>query len=111
MGALAEMERELIGERTAAALAHKKANGERLGATPLGFRTASPGGDLEPDPNELVSVERVLTLWRRGMSYRRIASTLNAERCKTKRGGRWHASTVVKIVRRRARYANVLEAV
>ena len=42
MGALAEMERELIGERTAAALAHKRALGERLGTTPLGYRTPRP---------------------------------------------------------------------
>jgi len=111
MGALAEMERELIGERTAAALAHLQANGQRLGAVPLGFRPDGPGGDLLPDSDELVVVENLLALWRRGWSYRRIAAHLNAEGANTKRGGRWHPSTVAKVVRRRARYAAVLGAV
>jgi len=39
MGIFAQMERELIAERTREALAAKRRNGERLGASPLGFVT------------------------------------------------------------------------
>lgn len=111
MGALAEMERELIGERTASALAYKRENGERLGATPLGFQTPAPGQGLEPVPDELAVVQRVLVLWRRGLSYRRIAARLNEEGARTKRGGRWYASTVSTLVRGRQRYKGLLPAI
>jgi DNA invertase Pin-like site-specific DNA recombinase len=110
MGALAEMERELISERTVAALAHKKANGERLGAVPLGFRLGN-GNGLEPVPEELVSVRRLLGLWRVGWSYRRIADKLNEEGLQTQRGGRWYHTTVAKVVRRQAEYEEVLGAI
>jgi len=99
MGALAEMERELIGERTAAALAHKKARGERLGTTPLGYRTPAPGQPLEPVPEEQATIRRILALWREGHSYRAIAAHLTQEGHRTKRGARWHHSTVAHLVR------------
>lgn len=99
MGALAEMERELIGERTAAALAHKKARGERLGTTPLGYRTPAPGQPLELVPDEQATIQRILALWRRGRSYRAIAAQLIREGRRTKRGARWHHSTVAHVVR------------
>jgi len=99
MGALAEMERELIGERTCAALAHKRSKGERLGTTPLGYRTVAHGAPLEEDPEEQVTVRRVCDLWRAGRSYRVIAANLNADGVRTKRGRRWHHSTVGNVVR------------
>ncbi len=46
------MERELIGERTSAALAHKRDMGERLGTTPLGYRIPGPGQAMEVVPEE-----------------------------------------------------------
>jgi DNA invertase Pin-like site-specific DNA recombinase len=94
MGALAEMERELIGERTAAALAHKKALGERLGTTPLGHRTPGHRMPLEAVAEEQAVIVRVLALWREGRSYPQVATTLNAEGARTKHGARWHHSTV-----------------
>jgi DNA invertase Pin-like site-specific DNA recombinase len=99
MGALAEMERELIGERTAAALAHKKALGQRLGTTPLGYRTPGHRLPLEAVAEEQAIIRRVLDLWRGGRSYRKVAATLNAEGAKTKHGARWHHSTVANVVR------------
>lgn len=98
MGALAEMERELIGERTAAALAHKKALGERLGTTPLGYRTPGHRQTMEPVAEEQAVVRRILDLRRRSWSYRRIAATLAAEGVRTKRGAHWWASTVAAVV-------------
>jgi len=99
MGALAEMERELIGERTSAALAHKRSMGERLGATPLGFRTPGPGQGMEAVPEEQATIRRILTLRRRGRSYRAIAAQLAKEGHHPKRGARWHHSTVRNVVR------------
>ncbi|UCE45357.1 MAG: recombinase family protein, partial [Methanobacteriota archaeon] len=56
LGAVAELERELISERTKAGLVRAKANGKRLGHPPI---------DLDMD--------RVRELRERGWSYRQIA--------------------------------------
>jgi hypothetical protein len=43
----------------------------------------------------------ILELRSNGLSYRRIAETLNAEQIPTVRGGhRWHAQTIAGIVQR-----------
>jgi DNA invertase Pin-like site-specific DNA recombinase len=80
----AERERRLIGERTRAALAVKKAQGVRLCRPPvLGARVRQ-------------SIRRERTA---GRSYRMIAERLNAKGVPTAHGGRsWHASTVRAIV-------------
>ncbi|MEE8117872.1 MAG: recombinase family protein [Gemmatimonadales bacterium] len=109
-GGLAQMERELIGERTKSALAYKRANGQPTSHPPLGFR---PNGSCKhrmlPVPEELAIVDRILTTWRAGGSYAGIAAQLNQEQVATKRGGRWYAATVRKVVGRRAWYRGVLE--
>jgi DNA invertase Pin-like site-specific DNA recombinase len=100
MGALAEMERELIGERTSAALAFKRSKGERLGTTPLGYRTPAPGEPLVPVAAEQAVIERIGALREQGRTFRQIAATLTAEGSPTKRGARWHHSTVRAVVQR-----------
>ena len=64
---------------------------------------------MVPVPEELETVKRILTLWRRGQSYRSIAGQLNANGVKTKRGRRWHHSTVAKVVQRRDQYSTLLK--
>lgn len=109
-GGLAQMERELIGERTRAALAHKRANRQPTSHPPLGFRSNGRRNHMVPVPEELAVVRLILDLWRAGRSYRAIAATLNHDGPPTKQGARWHASTVKKVVDRRAWYANALDA-
>ncbi len=104
LGAVAQMEREQIGERTRAALAYKRARGERLGTTPLGFRTPSPGAPPEPDREELTAVLYILRRRDEGAPYRTIAAELLWSGYCTKRGGHWHPSTVRAVWQRRARY-------
>ena len=98
LAAVAQMERDLISERTRAALAFKKARGDRLGTTPLGYRTL-PDGTLEPIPDELAIVARIRKLRRRGKSFAAIAREFNEEDVPTKRGGLWDHSTVRYIYR------------
>ena len=108
-GGLAQMERELIGERTRTALAFKRENGQPTSHPPLGFR---PNGSrrhrMVPVPAELETVHRILDLWRAGGSYAGIARELNQEGVASKRGGHWYASTVRGIVQRRDWYAEHL---
>ncbi len=107
-GGLAQMERELIGERTRSAMAHLRANGLATSHAPLGFRRNGSRHRMVPVPAELETVRRILDRWRAGGSYAGIARDLNADGVSTKRGGRWHASTVRGIVQRRDWYAEHL---
>ena len=96
MGALAQMERELIAERTKAALDFKKERGERLGSAPYGYKISKKGRKhkLVQDKKEMKVVRRIFKMHKQGLSLRAIAKILNKEKIKTKRGGKWYASTV-----------------
>jgi hypothetical protein len=107
-GGLAQMERELIGERTRTALEHKRAAGQPTSHPPLGFAPNGRRGHMVPIPDELATVRRILDAHGAGESYARIAAALNAETVPTKHGGRWFASTVRGIARRRAWYGAIL---
>lgn len=67
--------------RTKAALAVKKARGERVGTIPFGFRLAADGVKLEPSSTEQAVVERVIELAEKyAMSTRQIVTQLKLER-------------------------------
>jgi len=88
----AEMERNLIKERTSMALAHKKARREAYAPTPFGF--TREGDHLVQSQPEADAVA-LMQVWReQGMSYDRIADRLNTDHIPTKRGGKWHGCTV-----------------
>ena len=107
MAACAQLELNNIRDRTRTALAHKRANGELVSAPALGFR-ATGGGAPAVDNQELPAVRRVLELCEADIPFHRIADMLNDEGVRTKRGGRWHRSTVWKLYRRRDEYAPLL---
>ncbi len=95
----AELERNLIRERTAAAMRHKKSKGERVGTVPLGWRAAEDGKLLVAVPEEQAVLARVRALAGGGPSLREVARRLTAEGVPTKRGGRWHAKTIAYALR------------
>lgn len=88
----AELERNMIAERTAAALAHKKAHGEAYSPTPMGYDRQ--GDNLVKNPEEQQVVAQIKAWRREGLPLREIAGRLNDAGVKTKRGGKWYASTV-----------------
>lgn len=100
MATVSQWEREVIGERTSAALQHKIAQGQHVGSPALGFRMTD--GQLEEHQAELAVVERIKTLRANRMTLQAIADLLNYENIPTKRGGKWHPSTVTYILRRRS---------
>lgn len=76
MAGFAELERNLISERTSIALAHKRDKREAYGPTPLGYiRT---GDLLEEDMRELSLIEAIRERREKGWSLRRIAEWLNS---------------------------------
>jgi DNA invertase Pin-like site-specific DNA recombinase len=86
MAQVAELERELIAERTRNALAVKKANGARLGSPD---HCRIPG-----DMREFITRERS-----GGSTLQAIADALNARGVPTARNGaRWWPSTVANVV-------------
>ena len=103
-GGLAQMERELIAERTREALAWKRNNGMPTSHPPLGFRSVGKRERMKPEARELKTVRRILRLWQSGKSYRAIAADLNNRAVETKRGRCWHHTTVAKVVAGRGRY-------
>lgn len=106
MAGAAELERNLVGERTKAALGHLKGQGVRLGGAALGWeRTEERDADgrrvvVDVD-EERATVERICALRREGRTLASIAAVLEAEGRVTKHGGRrWYPVTVSRVVRR-----------
>lgn len=102
LATLAEFERDQIAERTTNALAHKKANSERVGTVPYGYDLATDGIALTRNAAELEAVGIMRDLRSSGLSYRRIAAELEARHIPTKKGSpRWTHTAVKSILDRK----------
>ena len=99
--ALAEMERRIIGERTKAALSHKRSRNEKTGGdVPYGY-DLTPAGILIKNDTEQKVIKTICQLNRDGYSLRKICRELERGRHKTKRGyAKWHPQTVAAILKR-----------
>ncbi len=95
--AFAEYERLIIGARTKAALAVKRAKGERVGGVPYGYRLAADGTNLEPDELEQRTVALVLRYRGEGLTLRAIGERLTARGILPRSGKAWHPQTVARI--------------
>jgi DNA invertase Pin-like site-specific DNA recombinase len=111
--ALAEKERALISARTKAALTAKRADG-------TGWKPGNPtnlleAGALGREANKRAAdafaantLPIVRQLQASGVtSSKELADRLNARGIRTARGGQWHASTVLNILRRVAEPADI----
>jgi len=107
--AVAQWEREALGERTSAVLQYKRAHGQvYTGSVPYGYTAtgrARPGKQLagktlQPLPAEQAVIRRIQQLRAKGVQLRFIAEKLNRDKVPTKkRGSHWHASTVANVLR------------
>lgn len=98
LASAAELERELIKERTrmgmyALAMQHKWPNKK----PPLGYKKREDGR-LEIDEEEARLVRRIFELYIETKSMPQVAFILNEEGVKTKEGGKWTAPTIKKIL-------------
>jgi len=104
--ALAEKERRLISERTLSALAARKAQGKQLGNR-SNIQAAGTNGRRRAEASAEAFAANVMpiinSLRASGVTtLAGIADALNARGVPTARGGRWHVSTVMYLLRRSA---------
>jgi DNA invertase Pin-like site-specific DNA recombinase len=99
MVSVSQWEREAIGERTRDAMGHKRANGERVGTLPFGFRLSGDGVHLEENPDEQLILTRARELRAEGNTVRQIAAKLNRDGFATRRGTAWRFQYVAEALR------------
>ena len=97
---VAQWERETIGERTSAALQHKKSQGEYIGGVGFGYKVT---GKKLAKAKEFKTVELIQRMRGEGKTLTAIANHLNSEEIKTARGGKWYPMTVSNIIKREER--------
>jgi len=97
LAGFAEFERGVIRERTTLALRHKKAHRQAYGPTPYGYDRR--GDVLIEAAAEQATLDTIRGWHREGLSLRAIARELTARNVPTKRGGRWEAATVSRLLR------------
>ena len=102
LAVLAEFERDLVSERTKAALAHKRANGQRVGGIPYGHDLATDGTTLVANPTEQAVLCEIRAMRKRGSKLKQIAAELTDRGIPTKTGrsSKWSLQTVAQILAR-----------
>lgn len=99
LGAVNEYERSMIALRLRSGRRRKaEQGGFAYGSPPFGYR--AEGGELVPDPDEQVIVEKVRLMADADMSLRQIAEALNSAGHRPRRGQRWHPQTVSRMMQR-----------
>ena len=99
VGAMAEMERGLISERTQEGMDQLKAMNKKFTQSIYGW-DETPQGDLVPNWNEQNVIDYMYwQVEKNGMSATSVAKNLNKEGLKGKRGGNWSATSVLKVLR------------
>ena len=97
---VSQWEREVIGERTSAALQHKKAQGEYTGGkVPFGLKLAADGVTLEECEEEREILDEIRRLQGEGLSLRRIAEELNNRGVSRRHGKGWHHVAVSRAIK------------
>lgn len=98
MAGAAELERNLVSERTKAAMAHMKEQGRRVGSVPYGYSLADDGQTLVEDELEQGVLAEARRLRAAGLSLRAVASELAAFGFKSRTGKTFTASSVRNMV-------------
>jgi DNA invertase Pin-like site-specific DNA recombinase len=107
MGAVfAELERALVGQRTAEALAELRSQGRVYGPTPFGWKVQERR--LVPNAAEQAVIERMAELRRDGLGYASVAERLNDAGLRPKRAPAWSAMAVRSVLRTTSRFPQTI---
>jgi DNA invertase Pin-like site-specific DNA recombinase len=96
MAGCAELERNLVAERTASVLAHKKQQGKVYNHTPYGFDRV--GDRLVVAVEEMAMVKLIRERRDDGWSLAMIADAFNSDNVRGKNGGKWYGRTIKNIL-------------
>jgi site-specific DNA recombinase len=96
LASVSQWEREVIGERTSAAMQHMRSlNKYTGGKVPYGYDLVD--GELIENGAEQGVIKLVAKYKGKGLSYRRIASVLAEAGHKTRKGRAWHPQQIANI--------------
>ena len=98
MAGVAEMERNLIRERTKAAMGHLKKNMKRVGSIPYGYTLAPDQRTLLPLEEEQRVVAFARQLSAEGLSLRRISAALHAQGKSSRTGKRFQPTQIRRML-------------
>lgn len=103
LAVLSEFERDLVSERTRAAMQHKRARNEKTGGSvPFGFDVSTDGVLIENEDEQQV-IGLIRDLRASGESYQKIADELTSRQVLSKEGKtRWHKTQIARILTRAA---------
>lgn len=104
MGAAAQLERGLIAKRLRSGRKTKAANGGYAYGAPA-YGQKATDKTLTVDENEAAVLAQMRTWQGEGLGVRRICALLNEQGIPTKRGGKWHPTTVNRLLSPTARAA------
>lgn len=97
---VSQWEREAIGERTAAAMAHKRERGEYTGGEPpYGWQVSGDGVRLEAHEGEQAAIEAASELREAGLSLRKIGRLLESKGLLPRSGKSWHPEKVKRLLK------------
>jgi len=101
LAAIAQWEREIMGERIRETFAHKRSLGEHIGGKPpYGFRIEKGNKFFVPVEQEQAVIQDIRRLrYADGLSLRKIVGHLNKKGVPS-RGKSWHLTTVSRILSR-----------
>jgi site-specific DNA recombinase len=101
LAVLAEFERDLVSERTTAALQHKRKRGGRMGQVPFGFQVDDDGDTLVPSDHEQQVILQVHRWRAEGQTLQSIAQGLMDEKVPNKSGRiSWNTTQVHRLLRK-----------
>ena len=97
---VSQWEREAIGERTKAVMAHKRAMGERTSRfAPYGFQIGDDGKTLVPDRDEQALLDAIREAHQRGLTQRALVAELTRQGFCTRKGTALSRMQVQRIMR------------
>ena len=99
LAALAELERNVVSERTKDALQNKKAQGFRVGNIPFGWSLTKNNEKLIKNENEQIILKKMKTLKKKGLSFQKIANYLNSKGLSTRTGGQFKKQNIHQILK------------
>jgi DNA invertase Pin-like site-specific DNA recombinase len=97
LAVISQWERETIGERTATAIQHKKANGRAYSGRYALYGYEKHEGRLVAVEGEQAAIEAIMLLSRE-YGFAEIARRMDESGHKPRNGGAWHRKTIRKIV-------------